>query len=552
MSRDRSSAEARVSAITFASYLLVFAILAFPWLATGRSAIPAHESELHFLPDAKLLVWVLAWVAHALTTAPSSLFDANIFHPAPRQLTGSEACLSSQVLAMPVFALTGNAVLTANVLAFASYPIAAWAMARLGRHCGFGGLVAWVGGLVYALGPLRVPANLQVLQYLHLYLPLALLALERVRAVPTVRRSIVLAGVVLLGAGSSLYMAAMLGVTLVVWASVAHAGTGERRRFLLLALAGTSAAYAAVALLSFPYFARTDAPTVARVTQALGQSMGSVHRDVLWRLPGELLGHVPLGLALAGLSALFSPSSDARRTAWTGVTLVAVGLLFMLGPAQQVAGVTIPLPFTLLNLHAYGVLRMPWRFAVVVGLGTTLLCGAALGEAERRFGARTAATLTAAAAVLFLATLGRAFVATPFEEIRAVGRDRAVYAAVGAVARERGGGPILELPLARGPTLDAAATDHMIASTVHWLPIVDGYTGYPPPHRDGLMLAIARLPDPDALVALVRMTGLRWILLAPADRWERPAARAPLHAMTGLRQVFERDGWLLLEVVAVP
>src|SRR4030095_9179081 len=53
----------------------------------------------------------------------------------------------------------------------------------------------------------------------------------------------------------------------------------------------------------------------------------------------------------------------------------------------------------------------------------------------------------------------------------------------------------------------------MSASTVHWQPLVNGYTAYEPllaPLLRGIML---RLPSRDALQALVDVTGARWLLL---------------------------------------
>ena len=44
----------------------------------------------------------MSWVAHSLTTAPLSLFDANIFHPARQTLTYSDNFL------LQAIALTDN------------------------------------------------------------------------------------------------------------------------------------------------------------------------------------------------------------------------------------------------------------------------------------------------------------------------------------------------------------------------------------------------------------------------------------------------------------
>src|SRR5437868_6648010 len=52
--------------------------------------------------DAQLNMWILAWDAHALRTAPLHLFDANIFSPEPRTLAYSETLLGYLPLFGPI------------------------------------------------------------------------------------------------------------------------------------------------------------------------------------------------------------------------------------------------------------------------------------------------------------------------------------------------------------------------------------------------------------------------------------------------------------------
>src|SRR5262245_2100777 len=51
----------------------------------------ADQPLLHLsFTDTRLNAWILAWVQHAITTAPLAMFDANIFHPTRDILAGSE------------------------------------------------------------------------------------------------------------------------------------------------------------------------------------------------------------------------------------------------------------------------------------------------------------------------------------------------------------------------------------------------------------------------------------------------------------------------------
>src|SRR2546426_7021387 len=141
---------------SLAAYLAVFLALAGPWIVAATRAVPGvgNLAPLVSPDDARMICWAFGWIPHAALTAPARLLDAPINYPAPAQLIGSEHFASSVLLATPIFWSTGNAVLAANAIALASYPLAALAMDRLLLALGCGGLVAWTGGLLFALGPL--------------------------------------------------------------------------------------------------------------------------------------------------------------------------------------------------------------------------------------------------------------------------------------------------------------------------------------------------------------------------------------------------------------
>src|SRR5262249_24938047 len=91
MSRRLSTSGA---AVGFAVLLAVFAT--WPTVLSLRTAIFSHH-------DSYFSVWRLAWIAHALTTAPWRLFDANIFYPTTGTLAYSDATLLEGILGTPLF-----------------------------------------------------------------------------------------------------------------------------------------------------------------------------------------------------------------------------------------------------------------------------------------------------------------------------------------------------------------------------------------------------------------------------------------------------------------
>jgi hypothetical protein len=50
-------------------------------------------------------------------------------------------------------------------------------------------------------------------------------------------------------------------------------------------------------------------------------------------------------------------------------------------------------------------------------------------------------------------------------------------------------------------------------STVHWLPIANGYSPYAPPTYVAYMNAAKRLPAADALAEMLAVAPLRWVLV---------------------------------------
>src|SRR5437762_3155562 len=80
-------------------------------------------------------------------------------------------------------------------------------------------------------------------------------------------------------------------------------------------------------------------------------------------------------------------------------------------------------------------------------------------------------------------------------------------------------GPTLELPVflsAMDGEQLLATGRYMVASTLHWNPLLNGYTGYTPPSYPLLATLAQRLPDPTALADLCALVALRWLVVHQA------------------------------------
>jgi hypothetical protein len=209
---------------------------------------------------------------------------------------------------------------------------------------------------------------------------------------------------------------------------------------------------------------------------------------------------VILGIALLAVS----PFVRARTTAYMktrGFFLVAAlaAVWLSLGPSPLALGRPLNLmgPYRLLYDYVPGFegLRVPARFGMIVTLMLAILAG---------FGAARIARFRAAPFVLGLAALAFLseslvfpFVINGMEPPRGLNAPEArvhrpsrapeVYK---EIARQADNVVLAELPLGQ-TDFDLRA---MYYSTVHWRPLLNGYSGYFPPHYGTLRVALADLP----------------------------------------------------------
>jgi hypothetical protein len=584
--------------------LAILLVLALPWLRHAWTALPADDAP----EDAWLILWVLDWVRHAIATAPGALFDPPLNWPAPGQLAGSEHFLASQLLYGPLRWLTASAVAAVNLTALASYLLAAIGMYALLLVLGIEPAAAFVVALTYAFGWQGRPGRLHILQSQHFYLPLGALVLHRLRDRPTPWRAVAVALVFAAGLLSSYHMAVYLSVGMAIWgiAELVRAG-GARVAYLGRASAAAVVAVALLVVVSIPYLTRPEAHGDTELVYSrwkmthleseheelvnadplfvvrtfLGCAVGGGHgqscipidwlADRQWTLakagalpPFALL--VPL-FVLVGFAEVARTASPRRWLFLTGTAFVATGVL-LAGPARcTIAGIDVPLPPALLAASPARFIRVPDRALVLAFFGARLLvvCGLDVVLGWLRWPARAVVVALLVVSIAFRiplspgvlqatglpptawAGLERWGLLSPVRYLTnpALADDARGYAAVAAVVRSRGTGPLLDLPVSS----DGAA---VVGQTIHRQPSICFYTGYLPAHVSMVEGLIGALPDAAALDDLVDMTELRWILLRPAPEWSIPEERtryqSALKAHPRVRRVEDVGDFTLVEL----
>jgi len=124
------------------------------------------------LGDPVLVIWALAWNCSQLLGILSgdggraaTYFDANIFSPATHTLAYSEHFIGQALQVLPVYALTGNAILCYNLLYLSTFVLSGLGTFLLVRALTGSRAAGLTAGVLFAFAPYRFPqsSHLQVL-----------------------------------------------------------------------------------------------------------------------------------------------------------------------------------------------------------------------------------------------------------------------------------------------------------------------------------------------------------------------------------------------------
>jgi hypothetical protein len=476
--------------------------------------------------DRDLVEWILAWGAHAVATQPLAIFDANIFYPARGVLASSEHLLGLLPISAPVFLATGNAAATYNVTILLVVLIAAIGTFLLAREWGADDPSAWLAGAVFAFAPLLLQSWLRLhITVVHL-LPFVVLLAWRAAASPRRGTLALLALATGLQLLAGVYVTFELGAVLVsvlpvLWWRARRHGHSGLPALGALALAPIAPVYLHLQSIGVLPSGTNPAIEVFRPFLHPAALAGQLQQSVGWPI---------LALAAAGLLCRAGATPASVRVAIG--SMAVVGFAFALGPEH-------PGPYAVAAwlVPGFGGMRTPMRFLVVPLFAVALAAG--LGTAAlRRLVARgvgpRVARLVAVGACVALVAARRPAGGLPLAAGMSTDQ-RSIHA---WLAEHGDGRPILVLPAftyaLEIPSL-AATTEAMVGSTLDWQPLVNGYSGYPPP-SDALLMTIAqRLPARDAFDDLCRLVAPGWMLVherAMPDDWLAQAMRLPVSLAT--------------------
>lgn len=523
--------------------LLVFAALAVlhTWpLASAPATLSRNDNK-----DTVLNTWAIAWVARALTTAPASVLDGNIFHPERHTIAFSEPVVVPGLLSVPVRALGASPVLTYNLSLLLGYVLSAWAMQWLAWRWTGHYVASLVAGSLFAFNAHSL-VSMGHIQAIHAYgLPLLLVGLDGVIS-PDGRRPWhgalagvatallawtsgyltifgIVCGLVVLGARgreltrpphgrlvAACAVAAVVGGVLILpvlraYVAVRHAHGFERSLELVALMSANAAAYAATP-------SRLHAAWATHVYAAMAP------RDSLF--PGVLA----VCLAVAGVAFWPSRLRDPRLRVALGITLA--GALLSFGPATPVYEV-----FHAVVPFASGV-RAASRFGVLWLAGLSMLAAYGVAAAGRRW-PRAALAISAVALVGVNAEAFRG----PVPFVPAVAPSP-VYATLARLPD----GVVAEMPFWWDSADVPRNADYMLASTIHWKPLLNGYSGFTPSSYRRRADILWYFPFRPASFDALDRAGVRYVVLHLEEYGSQRREALDLIAASGRLRIVERAG----------
>jgi hypothetical protein len=501
--------------------------------------------------DGRWSIWVVSWVAHALTTAPLRLYNANIFYPHRNTLAFSEANLGAGVLGAPVWLATKNPYTTHNVVLLASFVIAFAGAYYLTRYLSGSRPAASLAGVLFAFCPFMFARTAHVQLLFIGMLPWCMLAFHRLVDGPTVTRSVVLGlwlwATALTCAYYGIFAAFMVGLGTIVYA-VSRSRWRSRDYWIAITLA----AFVSIGLtLPFflPYlslqetsgFARTldDARQYAANLSAWGASSAWAHR---WWLPAlgafnEVLfpGLLTITLGIPGAVVLLRHVPD---TAVLYLLIAIIAFWSSFGPDAGLYWLlyeTIPI---------FSFLRAPARTGILVTLSLVVFASLAVAHILPRI--RRPRLVTA---VLVLAAVSE-LVTAPLTQFREAVPPSPVYRLLATLPH----GAVAEFPYWYERYDFPRHAYYMLNSTAHWQPLVNGYSDYIPSDFRRTVVPLSSFPTRQSFDILGK-AGARYVVFH-LDMYNAPLRERLMDRLDTyspyLRPLAKEGSVWLYEIVAWP
>jgi hypothetical protein len=492
-----------------ALFALLTAVMTWPQLTRLSTDAVDH-------PDVYFNMWRFAWVAHAVATPSARLLDANIFYPERRTLTFSDAMPVESALATPLLWAGLPPVLVHNLMLLAGIALSGAGMFVLARRLSGSAAAGVTAGFIFAFAPYRFEHYMHMELQWTVFSPWAFWALHRTFETARIRDGALVGVFVALQFLSSIYygafLATLLGLVVIILCCPLR-GQPLTSRLTAVAIGGAIAiALAAPYALQYAitrnkaggrpveqvlmFSAKPTSYTIATDTNLLygerSEKRGRAERRLF-------TGVLPVLLAVAGL--LLRPP-----------TVQAIAFLLALVAAFELSlglyGYSYPLLYK--YVPVFEGFRAPARFGiyVVFFLGVLAAYGHAAIEAALQGGRASRRAGRHVLAGLVVASLMVEYWVAPLKLIAYPNTAPPVYTWLAGQPR----GVVAELPLSPPDLLPGTDPRYSYLSTFHWMPMINGYSGYYPPSYLDRVHTLRDFPA-DPTTRILQRAGVRYVIL---------------------------------------
>jgi hypothetical protein len=442
------------------------------------------------------LVGATGWIAHALPRDPVHLFDGNIFYPHGATLAYSDATLLQALIAAPWLWARVNPVLVYNLLLLTGIVSSGVGMFVLVRYVTNDPDAALVSAAIFTLAPYRIEHFMHLELQWTVWMPLTFWAVHRLFDGASLRRGVAVGVLLALQLLSCVYYGVFLGLIvsiLILLLAAAHRGTA--RTVVVPLGVGMLVAGAVAAIYSIPYvesarIVGTRAPEeAAQFSAQIGSYFAAPYQNWLWGWTGfqfegnEL--HLFPGVTAIVLAAIGVAASRRAYLVWIYLTLAVLAFELSLG---MHGAIYRWLYAHVSPLHGF---RVPARFAILAVCALAVLAGFGFQYLKRRVASSSALLIAV------LVAIGVECGSAPLRLTDVPNVKPDVYTFLSRFPDASGRSSVIELPMTSGFNVY-----YMFWSTLHWRPLVNGYSGYAPRDFAETVARMHTFPDAASIARL--------------------------------------------------
>ena len=506
----------RVHFYVLAVYFLMSVIICYPFLTDITHNILGRDNLL--------TSWTIGWNMHSFLNDPSNIFNANIFYPHKNTLAYSEGLFVPALIALPLYFISKNLILSYNILIFLSFILSAWGTFLLARYYTKNSYASFVAGIIFGFATYRIISLNHFQNLMIFWMPFSILYLQKYLDTQKIRYSVFFSICFIAQILSSWYNGAFLGFLIIYLLFVNYKIILSKFKiFLKGASISALLIITAVLPLAYPYLSFNkisqsayslreivfySADTGGYFFPSPFSFLGKLFKFAgitkeRWLENINFLGYFSL-ILLFFYFVIYKPRKINRHMKVYGYGTIFF-MILSFGPFLHLFDKTtkIPLPYFFIYFsNVFGFIRVPSRLSIIV-----LLCMAILVALVISFiKIKNKQLRYLLATIIPLILLFESFNPNIKKDLEKKGACSPIYA---HIKEDKNIKSLVEFPLYDNPF---DTVNYIFNSTCHYKPIFNGYSGYTPPDYVASKEIIKNFPDALSIDYL-NMLGINHLLV---------------------------------------